>query len=115
MSSCNMSLYYNKDGVVDVPRKESYQVTYKTSLRAEIVAKVSYTDESDQIQKVDHVTGDWEKTVTLKAGKQVKIKIVATGANKSPTDYKVLVDGKVISEHTLNGKKSKFYFSFYLP
>lgn len=115
MNSCNMSLYLNKKGVIDVPKKESYQVTYKTSLRPGIIAKISYTDESDRIQKVDNVTVDWEKSVTLKAGKHVKIKIVATGDVKVPTDFKVLVDGKIISEHTLNGKKSKFSFSFDLP
>lgn len=115
MSSCNMSLYLNKKGIIDVPKKESYTVIYKTSLRPGIAAKISYTDETDKIQKIDNVTGNWEKTVTLKAGKHVKIKIVATGENKVATDYKVQVDGKIISEHTLNGKKSKFSFSFDLP
>jgi hypothetical protein len=112
--SCNTSLYLNKKGVINVPKKENYTVTYKANLKDGVVARINYTDESDRLAKIKDVTGNWEKTVVLNAGKHVKIKVLAAGA-KTSTDFKVLVDGKIISEYTLNGKKAKYSFNFDLP
>lgn len=114
LSSCNTSLYLNKKGVINVPKKENYTITYKADLKNGVIARVNYTDESDKLVKIKDVSGSWEKSVVLKTGKHVKIKVFAAGV-KTSIDFKVLVDGKVISAYTLNGKKVKYSFNFDLP
>ena len=109
------SIYFMSTGKIEVPKKESYQVLYQASFGDQLTADVSYTDENGEKTSLKAVGGAWEKTVILKAGTRVSFKAIATSKAKSKAEYKILVDGKTVSEHILNGKKLKYKYAFDLP
>ena len=114
LSSCALSVHYLKRGKIDVPQKESYTVRYETVLDENTTAKISYVDENGKKQKLRGIKGKWEKELTLKPGSNGHIKITAKG-DKARGEFKVLVDGKVISEKILTNKKILYSLDFYLP
>jgi uncharacterized protein YqfA (UPF0365 family) len=114
LSGCSISVHYVRKGKIDVPQKDHYTVTYKANFSEGLNAKIRYTDEQGNIQKLKDISGHWEKTVILKSGENVHVSIITSG-EKSKADYKVLVDDEVISEHILTGKKLKYNFGFVLP
>jgi hypothetical protein len=117
LSACSSmtSIYFMSTGKIEVPKKESYQVIYRAGFGDQLTADVSYTDENGKKTSLKAVGGAWEKTVILKAGTRVSFKAIATSKTKSKAEYKILVDGKTVSEHVLNGKKLKYKYAFDLP
>ncbi|WP_316804829.1 MmpS family transport accessory protein [Pedobacter nototheniae] len=114
LSSCSLSIHYLKKGKIDVPQKETYAVTYQALFGENTSAKISYLDENGKRQKLKGIRGQWEKTIMMKPGSNGHIKATAKG-NKARGEFKVLVDGKVISEQILTNKKVIFGLDFYLP
>ncbi|QNR83555.1 hypothetical protein H9N25_16575 [Pedobacter riviphilus] len=114
MSGCSLSMHYLKKGKIAVPQKESYLVSYQALLDENTTGKISYIDENGKRQKLKGIKGKWEKVLTLKPGSNGHIKITAKG-DKARGEFKVLVDGKVISEQILTNKKVLYGLDFYLP
>lgn len=114
LSSCSMSVHTMKRGTLDIAKKDTYTVTYKINLSDGLAAKISYTDENANTKELKNITGIWEKTVVLKSGSNVKIHSIASG-KKGRGEFKVLVDGNVVSEHILTNKKLEYGFDFDLP
>ena len=56
-----------------------------------------------------------KKTVTLKSGSHVQLKTLAVAQKEARGEYKILVDGKVISEYILTGKRLNYTLDFDLP
>lgn len=119
LSSCalvNMTtVYSNSSGKINVPQKESYSVVYQAKFSDGLTADVAYTNESGKQTELKEINGVWEKIVTLKSGTHVQLKTFATAKSKSSGEYKILVDGKVVSEYVLSGKKLNYTFAFELP
>jgi hypothetical protein len=119
LSSCALvnitTVYSNSSGKINVPQKESYSVVYQAKFGDGLTADVAYTDESGKQTELKEINGAWEKTVTLKSGTHVQLKTFATAKSKSRGEYKILVDGKVVSEYVLSGKKLNYTFAFELP
>ncbi|WP_316794292.1 hypothetical protein [Pedobacter frigoris] len=119
LSSCSIQfptvLYTMSKGKLDVPKKESYLVVYQASFSDGLKADVAYSNESGKETELKEVSGAWEKSVTLKSGTHVQLKTFATAERKSKGEYKILVDGKVVSEYILSGRKLKYSFAFDLP
>lgn len=119
LSSCALvnltTVYSNSSGKINVPQKESYSVVYQAKFGDGLTADVAYTNESGKQTELKEINGAWEKTVTLKSGTHVQLKTFATAKSKSIGEYKILVDGKVVSEYILSGKKLNYTFSFDLP
>jgi hypothetical protein len=119
LSSCALvnltTVYSNSSGKINVPQKESYRVVYQAKFGDGLTADVAYTNESGKQTELKEINGAWEKTVTLKSGTHVQLKTFATAKSKSRGEYKILVDGKVVSEYILSGKKLNYTFSFDLP
>jgi len=119
LSSCALvnitTVYSNSGGKINVPQKESYSVVYQAKFGDGLTADVAYTNESGKQSELKEVKSAWEKTVTLKSGTHVQFKTFATAKSKSSGEYKILVDGKVVSEYVLSGKKLNYIFAFELP
>ncbi len=119
LSSCAlgvMTTFYSMSrGKIDVPKKESYNVVYQANFGDRLSAAVAYTNESGKQTELKEVNGVWEQAVTLKSGTHVQLKTLATAKSKSRGEYKILVDGKVVSEYILSGKRLNYTFSFDLP
>jgi hypothetical protein len=109
------TVYSNSSGKINVPKKESYSVVYQAKFGDGLTADVAYTNESGEQTELKEINGAWEKTVTLKSGTHVQLKTFATAKSKSIGEYKILVDGKVVSEYVLSGKKLNYTFAFELP
>ena len=88
---------------------------YQANFEVGLIADVAYTDESGKQTELKEVRGAWEKSVTLKSGTHVQLTTFATAKRKSKGEYKIIVDGKVVSEYVLSGKKLKYTFAFDLP
>ncbi|MFC3562065.1 hypothetical protein [Pedobacter jamesrossensis] len=114
LSSCSLSIHSVSRGKIDAPLKESYQITYQASFNNAFVSKVSFTNEVGEIENLKETIKSWDKTITVKAGKHIKFSLVTKG-DKVKGEYKVLIDGKIIDEHILSGKKLKYNFEFDLP
>ena len=97
-----------------MPSKESYQVTYLANFNDSFVSKISFTNEYGAVENAKETIKSWNKTIVIKAGKHVKFSIVTKG-NQARGEYKVLVDGKILDQHILSGKKLKYNFEFDLP
>ncbi|KRT16492.1 hypothetical protein ASU31_10030 [Pedobacter ginsenosidimutans] len=119
LGSCAIStmttFYSMSKGKIDTPKKESYNVVYQASFGDGLKADVAYTNESGKQTELKEINGAWEKPVTLKSGTHVQLTTFATAKHKSKGEYKILVDGKVVSEYVLSGKKLKYTFAFDLP
>ena len=119
LSSCFLAnittVYSNSKGKIDVPKKESYQVVYQANFEDRLTADVAYTNETANQTELKEIKGAWEKRVTLKSGTHVQLKTFATAKTSAKGEYKILVDGKVVSEYILRGKKLNYTFSFDLP
>jgi len=119
LSSCALgvmtSIYSISGGKVDVPKKETYNVVYQANFGNGLTADVAYTNESGKEIELKEVSGTWEKTVVLKSGTHAKLKTLATATTDAKGEYKILVDGKVVSEYVLSGKRLNYTFSFDLP
>jgi len=119
LSSCALGVattfYSMSRGKLDVPQKETYNVVYQANFGDRLSADVAYTNESGKQTELKEVNGAWEKAVTLKSGTHVQLKTLATAKSKSRGEYKILVDGKVVSEYVLSGKRLNYTFSFDLP
>lgn len=113
-SSCSLSIHSVSRGKIDAPLKESYQITYQAKFNDDFVSKVSFTNELGEIENLKEAIKNWEKTITVKAGKHIKFSLVTKG-DKVRGEYKVLLDGKIMDEHILSGKKLKYNFEFDLP
>ncbi|WP_316847388.1 hypothetical protein [Pedobacter psychrodurus] len=119
LSSCSIqtmtTFYTMSKGKIDIPQKESYSVVYQAKFGDGLTADVAYINESGKHTELKEVSGAWEKTVTLKSGAHVQLKTLATAKSRSKGEYKILVDGKVVSEYILSGKRLNYTFSFDLP
>jgi hypothetical protein len=119
LSSCAFStmttVYSNSKGKINVPQKESYIVVYQVSFRDGLKADAAYTDESGEQTNLKNIGGVWEKQVTLKSGTHAQLKTLAKAKAKSRAEYKILVDGKVISEYIQSGKRLNYSLAFDLP
>jgi len=119
LSSCSLAkittVYSNSRGKIDVPKKESYQVVYQANFEEHLTADVAFTNETGNQTELKAVKGAWEQRVTLKSGTHVQLKTFATAKASAKGEYKILVDGKVVSEYILRGKKLNYTFSFDLP
>ena len=113
-SSCSLSIHSVSKGKIDTPSKESYQVTYLANFNDSFVSKISFTNEYGDVENAKETIKSWNKTIVIKAGKHVKFSIV-TKCNQARGEYKVLVDGKILDQHILSGKKLKYNFEFDLP
>lgn len=113
-SSCSLSIHSVSKGKIDTPSKESYQVTYLANFNDSFVSKISFTNEYGDVENAKETIKSWSKTIVIKAGKHVKFSIVTKG-NQARGEYKVLVDGKILDQHILSGKKLKYNFEFDLP
>ena len=102
-------------GKIDIPKKETYSVVYQANFGDGLMADIAYTTESGKQTELKEIKGVWEKTVTLKSGTHVQLKTLATAKSKSKGEYKIMVDGKVVSEYILTGKKLNYTFAFDLP
>lgn len=102
-------------GKIDIPQKETYSVVYQANFGDGLMADIVYTTKSGKQTELKEIKGVWEKTVTLKSGTPVLLKTLATAKSKSKGEYKILVDGKVVSEYILTGKKLNYTFAFDLP
>lgn len=114
LSSCSLSIHYLQRGKLNIPKKETYVVTYQVMLDENTSAKISYLDENGKNQKLKNVKGKWEKEMVIKSGNKARIKVTGKG-DKARGEFKVLVDGKVIGEQILTNKKILFGLSFDLP
>jgi len=119
LSSCAFStmttVYSNSKGKINVPQKESYTVVYQVSFGDGLKADAAYTDESGEQTNLKNIGGVWEKQVTLKSGTYAQLKTLAKAKAKSRAEYKILVDGKVISEYIQSGKRLNYSLAFDLP
>ena len=119
LSSCFLAnvttVYSNSRGKIDVPQKESYQVVYQANFGDGLKAEVAYTNENTTQTELKEIGGVWEERVALKSGTHVQLKTFATAKASAKGEYKILVDGKVVSEYILRGKKLNYTFSFDLP
>jgi hypothetical protein len=119
LSSCALgvmtTVYSMSKGKLDIPQKESYTVVYRTNFSKELMADVAYTDGNGNQVELKEVIGDWEKIVTLKPGTHAQLKTYAKAKTESRGEYKILVDGKVVSEYILTGKRLNYTFDFDLP
>lgn len=109
-----VSIYYISGGKLSTAQKENYTVEYKANFGEGLEAYLYYTDEHKKQIKLEHIRGSWEKTVVLKSGSNVEFEAMATGSS-SKGEYKILVDGKVVSEYILSGKRLRFRYAFELP
>ncbi|WP_406824089.1 hypothetical protein [Pedobacter sp. KACC 23697] len=113
LSSCALgvmtTVYSMSKGKLDIPQKETYTVVYQANFDDHLSADVAYTNESGKQAELTEVNGAWKKTVTLKSGSHVQLKTLAVAQKEARGEYKILVDGKVISEY-INGQKVKLYF-----
>lgn len=109
------TFYSMSKGKIDVPKKENYNVVYQASFGDGLKADVTYTNESGKESELKEVSGVWEKSATLKSGTHVQFTTFATSKHKSKGEYKILVNGRVVSEYVLSGKKLKYTFAFDLP
>lgn len=114
LSSCSLSIHSVSKGKIDLPSKESYQITYLASFSDSFVSKISFTNEYGEVESFKETIKNWNKTFVIKAGKHIKFSILTKG-NQARGEYRVLVDGKILDEHILNGKKLKYNFEFDLP
>ncbi|TCD10121.1 hypothetical protein EZ449_09845 [Pedobacter frigidisoli] len=114
LSSCSMSINSTKRGKLDIPKEETYTVIYSAKLSDGLVAKISYTNENSVQEEFKDVTRNWEKTVELKSGANVKLNTLAKG-EKGIGEYKVTVNGKIVSEHILTNKRLRYSVDFDLP
>lgn len=119
LGSCSiqtMTTFYSMSkGKLNVPKKESYEVVYQASFGDGLKADVTYSNESGKETELKEVNGAWEKSVTLKSGTHVQFTTFAIAKTKSKGEYKIWVDGKVVSEYVLSGKKLKYTYAFDLP
>ena len=119
LSSCALgamtSIYSISGGKVDVPKKEIYNVVYQANFGNGLTADVAYTNESGKDIELKEVSAAWEKTAVLKSGTHAKLKTLATSTTNAKGEYKILVDGKVVSEYVLSGKRLNYTFAFELP
>ena len=113
-SSCSLSIHSISKGKINVPLKESYQISYTANFNDAFASKIIYTDEYGEIESFKQSNRNWNKTVIVKAGKHIKFSVITKG-NEARGEYKVLVDGKILDEHILSGKKLKYNFEFSLP
>ena len=102
-------------GKIDIPQKETYSVVYQANFGDGLTADMAYTTESGKQTELKEISGAWEKTVILKSGTHVQLTTFATAKQKSKGEYKILVDGKVVSEYVLSGRKLNYTFAFDLP
>ncbi|KIA94301.1 hypothetical protein OC25_10295 [Pedobacter kyungheensis] len=109
------TVYSKSKGKIDVPLKENYTVTYQVGFEENLKADVAYTDESGKQSKLENISGEWEKQVTLKTGTHVELKTLAKAKTKSRATYKILVDGKVVAEYIQTGKRLSYMLAFDLP
>lgn len=109
------TIYSMSKGKIDTPKKEIYHVVYQASFGDGLKADVAYTNESGKETELKEVSGIWEKSATLKSGTHVQLTTFAIAKHKSKGEYKILVDGKVVSEYVLSGRKLKYTFAFDLP
>lgn len=117
LSSCLVmtSNYSVSKGKLDIPKRESYQVVYQADFGDGLKANVIYTDTDGQPVELKNAAGAWQKSVTLKPGTYVQFETLAKAKTKSRAAYKILVDGKVVSEYVLSGKRLNYTFAFDLP
>lgn len=115
LSSCGTTLYYNRTGEVNVPKQSDYKVTYIANIDDGADAKITYTESNGKKVKFNSIKSNWTKVVSLKSGQRVKFKVVTENKNQKVSTFKVLIDGKAVSEKEMNQKKSKYYYSFILP
>ncbi|RLJ77092.1 hypothetical protein [Pedobacter alluvionis] len=119
LSSCALStattFYSMSRGKIDIPQKETYSVVYQANFGDGLMADMAYTTESGKQTELKEINGAWERTVTLKSGTHVRLTTFATAKHKSKGEYKILVDGKVVSEYVLSGRKLEYTFAFDLP
>ena len=94
---------------------KNYNVVYQASFGDGLKDDVTYTNESGKESELKEVSGIWEKSAALKSGTHIQFTAFATARHKSKAEYKILVDGKVVSEYVLSGKKLKYTFAFDLP
>lgn len=113
LSSCSYGTYELNKGPLDIEAKANYTVTYKVT--APNNATISFTDESGEQKMVENVSGEWEKTVQIKAGQKVVFNVDAKGENKGLQQTAVFVDQKLVSEMSKTGKVSHYRLSFVLP
>lgn len=98
-----------------MPQKESYRVVYRASFSRELVADAAYTDGNGNQVELKEISGNWEKTVILKSGTHAQLTTFAKAKTDARGEYKIMVDGKVVSEYILTGKRLKYNFDFDLP
>jgi hypothetical protein len=114
LTSCAQSVHIIHGGQVDTPKKNSYEVTYQTNLEEGLTAGLSYADSDGEMEKLKGVAGNWSKTLSLKSHQTLQLKISAKGLRKR-AEFKIFVDGKVISEHVMVSKKMIYNMRFELP
>lgn len=119
LSSCALGVittnYSMSKGELDIPQKETYTVVYRAGFDEHLTADVAYTDERGKQSELKELNGEWDKTVTLKSGTHVQLKTLAIAKKEAKGEYKILVDGKVVSEYVLRGKRLNYTLEFDLP
>ncbi|RBQ02553.1 hypothetical protein [Pedobacter miscanthi] len=116
LSGCIANATYQVlKGKLDVPKKQSYQITYRAAFGDGLSANIIYTDENGGDVELKKINGIWEKQVVLKSGTRVQFQALAKAGAKSRAEYKILVDGKEVSGYILSGKRLNYVYKFELP
>ncbi|RQO67250.1 hypothetical protein DBR40_21110 [Pedobacter sp. KBW01] len=102
-------------GKLDIPKRESYTVVYQANFGQRLTGNAIYTGDNGKLVEQENVTGSWQKTFTLKSGTHVQLETLAKSKSESRAEYKILVEGKVVSEYVLSGKRLNYTFAFDLP
>ncbi|RFZ90616.1 hypothetical protein D0C36_16755 [Mucilaginibacter conchicola] len=117
-TGCSKTIYHMNRGELRIPKKDTYQVQYITEVAPGGKAKMYYIG-ADNVQYFEEsLTGKFDKTFTIKSGKELKVTIDAKlpkRALKSTLHTIVKVDGEAITDQTQAGENVAFRFWFKLP
>lgn len=115
MTSCNYQMYYVKQDASGVPKKESYQVKYKTDISVGEHAKIAYTDSNGKKQVLKNVSGSWAQSANLKTGSDVMFKVHVKQKMQKTLVSSITVGDTVLADQTQTGKNILFRSAFKLP
>ncbi|MFD0792340.1 hypothetical protein ACFQZX_02500 [Mucilaginibacter litoreus] len=117
LSSCSYTVYNMNRGLLQKPKKDSYQVEYVTEVPVGTTAKITYMGPNNKFIE-EKYTGTLNKLYTMPGDKEltftVDVKLPQTTPQSKLHTY-VKVDGETITDQTQTGKKVHFSFKFKLP
>ncbi|HEK21701.1 MULTISPECIES: hypothetical protein [unclassified Mucilaginibacter] len=117
-AGCHKAIYDMNRGELKIAKKDTYQVEYITEIPPGVKAKMYYIGAKNVQYYEEEYTGKFDKTYTIKSGKEIKFTIDAKLPKTKPEGSihtMVKVDGEVVTDQTQSGTDINFRFQFKLP